>query len=505
MGAKLYLAIFLGCLASQCGYSSNCFRAGVYEHIRIGADVPNPGTADVSDVDFLRQNLDVYSDVARRASKEGVQLLVFPEDGLFVPADRQDAKNYVEHVPVVDPNNLVNPCDSDEYHQKPGILWRLSCMAKNGSLYVVADMADIQPCSNATSNNTCPSDGVLMYNTLVAFDPQGNVVAKYHKHHLFGEDQYDWPAQEYVTFDTPFGRMGMFICFDKIFRNPGIQLVENMGVDTMLLSTWWFDEMPHFLAPQYHQGWAYTNNVNMLVANIKKAGIGSTGSGFYSGRRGALHYHHASDVGGFAKLLVSNVPVSARQDAQCTTDAKTISFDYQMDNSSYAFTTVPLDDLVAVKLTKRRGDVQVCTDGFCCALNYSMSALGNSSNQAYYLGVTNRIRTSYLGSNYKWCEESCTLVSYDESVGNYSRSSHGATFEYIHLGASFSTKYVYPSVMTDNYKLAKTSDWGLTALNGNAFELSVTSEESVLTAALYGRCYQRDPPYKPWDFRPASH
>lgn len=56
---------------------------------------------------------------------------------------------------------------------------RLSCMARNNSIYVVANMGDKKLCNS--SDPSCPSDGRYQYNTDVVFDPEGKLVARYHK------------------------------------------------------------------------------------------------------------------------------------------------------------------------------------------------------------------------------------------------------------------------------------------------------------------------------------
>lgn len=56
---------------------------------------------------------------------------------------------------------------------------RLSCLAKNNSIYVVANMGDKKPCN--TSDPQCPPDGRFQYNTDVVFDSLGKLVARYHK------------------------------------------------------------------------------------------------------------------------------------------------------------------------------------------------------------------------------------------------------------------------------------------------------------------------------------
>ena len=47
-----------------------CFRAAVYEHVRLGS---------------AHQNLDVFEDVAAKAKSEGARIVVFPENGIYEP------------------------------------------------------------------------------------------------------------------------------------------------------------------------------------------------------------------------------------------------------------------------------------------------------------------------------------------------------------------------------------------------------------------------------------
>lgn len=72
-------------------------------------------------------------------------------------------------------------------------------------------------------------DGDYTYNTCFVFNADGEEVARHRKNHLFG---IDVPGQTFderevfskgdgpTVFDTPFGRIGVAICFDVRFRDP---------------------------------------------------------------------------------------------------------------------------------------------------------------------------------------------------------------------------------------------------------------------------------------------
>lgn len=66
-------------------------------------------------------------------------------------------------------------------------------------------------------------------NTTLVFDPQGNEAARYDKIHLFnfekGEESFDeartiCPGGEVRTFEAPFGRVGLSVCYDLRFPEP---------------------------------------------------------------------------------------------------------------------------------------------------------------------------------------------------------------------------------------------------------------------------------------------
>ncbi len=119
---------------------------------------------------------------------------------------------------VVLPEMFVCPYDTTcfpKYAQKQGEeVWQaLSQMARENQVYLVGGSVPER------------DDGV--YNTAYVFDPQGNQIAKHRKVHLF---DIDVPGGQYfkesdtltggnhiTTFDTPFGKMGLVICFDIRF------------------------------------------------------------------------------------------------------------------------------------------------------------------------------------------------------------------------------------------------------------------------------------------------
>jgi predicted amidohydrolase len=78
------------------------------------------------------------------------------------------------------------------------------------------------------------NDASKVRNTTLVYDPAGNSVGHYDKIHLFGfhkgDESYDEartivPGRDVVTFDAPFGKVGLAICYDlrfpELFRAMG--------------------------------------------------------------------------------------------------------------------------------------------------------------------------------------------------------------------------------------------------------------------------------------------
>ena len=166
----------------------------------------------------------------------------------------------------------------------------------------------------------------------------GLLVARYHKHNLYFEEAFDTPPEaEVITFDTPFaGRFGLIICFDILFHDPTVTLVERVGkytlihtlesnsanCDLLILSTLllfqgvrqliiptaWMNKLPLMDSIQFQRAFSLGANITLLAANIRNDRLIMTGSGIYT--PASATYHHAMrgdpEEG---RLLVARVPV----------------------------------------------------------------------------------------------------------------------------------------------------------------------------------------------------
>lgn len=93
------------------------------------------------------------------------------------------------------------------------------------------------------------------------------------------ERQFDFPKEpELVTFDTNFGKFGLFTCFDILFHDPAVALVSQLSVDTILFPTAWMNVLPHLTAIEFHSAWAMGMHVNLLAANTHNISLRMTGN-----------------------------------------------------------------------------------------------------------------------------------------------------------------------------------------------------------------------------------
>ena len=150
-------------------------------------------------------NLETARALIAEAAEQGAQMVALPEYFPIIgagDADRLAAREQFGHGPIQD---FLRDCARNHG------LWLIG-----GSLPLTAD------------------DENRLRNSCLVFNPQGIVVARYDKIHLFGfqkgEEHYDEAAtieagSTPIAFDTPFGRVGLGICYDlrfpELFRRLG--------------------------------------------------------------------------------------------------------------------------------------------------------------------------------------------------------------------------------------------------------------------------------------------
>ncbi len=162
----------------------------------------NPKNARVAAIQMIstprvEENLRTAAALIARAAAEGAGLVALPE--YFPIMGRRDADKIAVREPDGDGPIQQFLAETASRHG----VWVVG-----GSLPLVASVPD------------------KVLNTCLVFNPQGVRVARYDKIHLFGfqkgEECYNEsatiePGRQPVTFDAPFGRIGLSICYDLRF------------------------------------------------------------------------------------------------------------------------------------------------------------------------------------------------------------------------------------------------------------------------------------------------
>jgi len=141
-----------------------------------------------------------------RASKEGADLVVFPELSLTGYLLRDQIYELAETIPGQSTDILEN-------------------LAKKTGTHIVFGMPELSGKTQAT-----------VYNTAVLIGPNG-LIGKYRKmylptHSVFEEKRYFRPGYQTAAFETELGRIGLIVCYDIFFpevtrltRLKGAQLI----------------------------------------------------------------------------------------------------------------------------------------------------------------------------------------------------------------------------------------------------------------------------------------
>ncbi|XP_059691523.1 pantetheine hydrolase VNN2 isoform X1 [Gavia stellata] len=473
-----------------CALASDTFIAAVYEHAVILPDVTDDPVSPNDALALMNKNMDVLEGAIKEAAQQGAHIIVTPEDGIYGwRFTRESIYPYLEDIP--DPAVNWIPCTDPTRFAPAPVQERLSCMARNNSIYVVANIGDKKPCNS--SDPSCPSDGRYQYNTDVVFDREGKLVARYHKYNLFRrETQFNYPKEpEAITFETPFGKFGIFTCFDILFWEPAVVLVSELQVDTVLFPTAWMNVLPFLTAVEFHSAWAMGMGVNLLSANTHNISLAMTGSGLFT-PEGPVAYHYDSGTEDGHLLLAElsthprlspTYPPAVNWSLYATSIKK---FPGEKDTFSGA---VRRDIFTFSELRRKAGNYTVCQRDLCCHLIYRMS--NKSKDEIYVLGAFDGLHGSLI--KYHW--QICTLLkckSTDPNSCGQPVETAQTKFEMFSLSGTFGTNYVFPEVLYSGVQLAPGE---FEVLRDGRLKSKHGTSKPLVTATLFGRLYEKDLPH----------
>ena len=445
---KIGLLVLLAMLTASM-VETTTYKAAVVEFS------PDTTTADFDS--RAQNNLNGFESALQSVQDEGVQIIVFPEDAI---SGVQDIIS--EEIPVPG----ANPCTDGGFELRP-ILKRLSCLALNYQVVLIANMVDKQ--------------GSNYYNTDVVFENDGNLIAKYHKINLFGpETTMFTPGTQTngVTFETNFGvTFGIFTCFDILFPQPSHFLL-NSGIKNFVFPTAWGNKFPMYMSTAVQQGWSSKNKVNLLAANlhITVDSFYGTGSGIYSAGTARRYFMSGNSMtAATGNVLVSEL-TSEPADITGPTQDSTIE---GMDNiqakgtstSEYSILTDPSGSITASTVQNGRE--------LRCSLEYRIKSGGNSLVQERYALGANVNYNSPIGA--------CFVVKCNSETNCGQPVFNGAeiTFEYLRLNGSFPKSTQSPATFSNDFELLPAA-----ALITSDYSGSEVVNSKIIAHALLGNVDQ---------------
>ncbi|GAB7387734.1 carbon-nitrogen hydrolase [Bacillaceae bacterium] len=191
--------------------------------------------------------------------------------------------------------------------KKDGPIFReMSAVARENGVYVGYGYAEKEEAAEQK-----------MYNSFALLDDEGNLAAHYRKIHLTAlERDLFAPGREFVTADTPLGKVGLLICWDLAFPEAARKLALR-GAELLLAPSAW--ERPHEDAYlRFGMARALDNTVFLATCNHVGRSVGGTGGElhFFGDSRifapdGSILAHMEQDAEG---ILVGEISLSKREE-----------------------------------------------------------------------------------------------------------------------------------------------------------------------------------------------
>lgn len=444
----------------------------------------------------LVENAKLYVEFIKNATLQGVDIIVFPEDGLtsFYFPEPSKVDSWTTFVPTV--QERYNPCTQNRAGIS-NVMKILSCAARDYKIYVLVNLVE----------KVLGTDRVHYYNTNVVFDRKGHIIARYRKINLIETEKSFFDVDEkpeLVTFDTDFGvRFGTSICFDIFFANPGINMTRDLGITDFVYPTAWFSEVPFLTAVQIQFGWAFTEDVNFLVSGYNNPSGSNTGSGIFLGRDGIANATISYTTG--RKMLVSRVPKKApkesRQRRKSSFGDRGKCYETDLWTPPVHGVLLKLDVLDAYESAVVNGPLfkkTICHADFCCNVEVNSTLSQSPSN--HYRALVYKGCRHYAGTNSANGIRVCGLTQ----CSNSSLSSCGIVreddvrFNSVKLTAMYnddlSNSHLMPSIL--NTKLLPFDDFTYVEEKaGNITRLTLavdTPKDDLSVFAIYTRDYWYD-------------
>lgn len=171
------------------------------------------------EVVFNKQdNLKKYLSFIEQAALKGVDLIVFPEQSL---------QGYLKNLFALDVENVKYQHDQAETIPDGPSVQSLIKAANRYNMHIIFGMTE----------KVTDRPGVL-YNSAVLLGPSGHI-GTYRKVHQPGDEVHVYyPGDQFPVFETSLGKIGLLICYDKMFPESTRELALQ-GAEMLVMPTAW--------------------------------------------------------------------------------------------------------------------------------------------------------------------------------------------------------------------------------------------------------------------------
>jgi predicted amidohydrolase len=205
------------------------FRVAVLHQTSVIGDRDTEADADA----IIEANWRQTEPLIRMAANVGAKVVVTPEygnTGNHIKVDeRLNASTTIPAAPTTRPLWELDQDGLDDY------LVSYARLAEELGIYIVTNALEREDKNGERS----------YYNTMIALDPEGKLVARYRKINLYMvEYVLESSGDETCSFDTPYGRFGLLLCFDAIIPWTWEEVKDDHGVDFLIVSSLWQPYVP---------------------------------------------------------------------------------------------------------------------------------------------------------------------------------------------------------------------------------------------------------------------
>lgn len=423
-------------------------KVAVYEHAVISPKEPDKIIARDKAFEWMSKNLAIFREQARLAAQQNAKMIVFPEYGITgFDHSRDSIVSFLESVPDKDAN--WNPCDDPIRFPDTDVLHELSCISKTFSIYIVANMGDIEMCKKNHKN--CPKDGRMQFNTNVVFDNNGKLIARYRKVNLYEEQFiFNTPSEvAFVYFQTPFGKFGTIVCFDLLHSQPTQQLLERHKIKNLIVTSAWNVMLPFIISLQMYSGLAKRNNINVIAANIKNEKYHYAGSGIFGYNVSVMTDSNFSKIEG--KLLVAEIETEGTEKFQVsnTLPITEVTRVGQPQTQSYHGKYDFGMNMSFSVLSNVSQFAFSCFQNVCCALEYQFKQ--QDHNEVFVLTASQFYMEKPGFLHMQFCAiHKCATLKLDSCGKSVYKAN--TTFTSIKLQAFLNTNLLFPFVSTSPHE-----------------------------------------------------